>query len=83
MNNQENTTGGTARRYAMLAGRVDEAITRLERMAEEQTFDWFHIQQVNELLKSALLEAEEQYIEEAGQFPEPRLIVLPPKNRPT
>ena len=71
------------RRYATLAGRVDEAITRLDCMTEQQTFDWFHIQQVKDLLKSALLEAEEQYIEEAGQIPEPRLIVLPPRDRPT
>lgn len=76
MSNRKNFTGGTARRYATLAGRVDEAITRLESMTERQAFDWFHVQQVKELLKSALLEAEEQYIEEAGN--PPALIVLPP-----
>ena len=63
-------------RYATLVGRVDEAITRLESMTERQTFDWFHVQQVKELLKNALLEAEEQYIEEAGN--PPALILLPP-----
>ena len=63
MSNRKNFTGGTARRYATLAGRVDEAITRLESMTERQTFDWFHVQQVKELLKNALLEAEEQYLQ--------------------
>ena len=62
MRNQENAAGGCARRYAILAGRVDEAITYLEDMARRQDFDWFHVLRVTGLLKSALLEAEEQYI---------------------
>lgn len=64
--------------YAALVGQVDEAITCLEQMAEEQTFDWFHLMQVTELLKNALLEAEETYIEQAGEEPGARLIILPP-----
>lgn len=64
--------------YAALVGQVDEAITRLEQMAEEQTFDWFHLMQVTELLKNALLEAEDKYIEQAGEEPDARLIILPP-----
>lgn len=64
--------------YATLVGRVDEAITLLEQMADEQTFDWFHLMQATELLKNALLEAEERYIEQAGEEPGARLIILPP-----
>lgn len=67
------------RRYATLVGRVDEAITRLERMTQQQSFDWFHVQQIADLLKAALLEAEEAYIDE--QPPEGRLIVLAPHER--
>ena len=37
--------------YATLVGRVDEAITLLEQMADEQTFDWSHLMQATELLK--------------------------------
>ena len=62
--------------YATLFGRVDTAITILERMAEEQTFDWFHVTQVTEMLKAALLEAEEQYIN-ADEEADNRLIVFP------
>ncbi len=64
--------------YATLVGRVDEAITLLEQMAEEQTFDWFHLIQVTELLKNALLEAEEQYIELTVEEPDSSLTDLPP-----
>ena len=64
--------------YATLVGRVDEAITLLEQMAEEQTFDWFHLIQVTELLKNALLEAEEGYIELAVEEPDSSLTDLPP-----
>lgn len=69
------------RRYATLVGRVDEAITRLERMTQRQSFDWFHVQQIAGLLKAALLEAEEAYIDEQEQPPEGRLIVLAPRER--
>lgn len=60
--------------YATLVGRVDSAITVLERMEENQEFDWLHVIQVTEMLKSALLEAEEAYI---NAEEEPKLIVLP------
>jgi len=63
--------------YATLVGQVDEAITCLEQIAEQREFDWFHIMRVTELLKKALLEAEERYIEEKG----PCLTILPPKPR--
>lgn len=59
--------------YATLVGRVDGAITVLERMTENKNFDWFHVVQVTEMLKSALLEAEDAYIEAE----EPELITLP------
>ena len=62
--------------YAALFGRVDTAITILERMAEPQTFDWPHVAQVTEMLKAALLEAEEQY-RNADEEVDNRLIVLP------
>lgn len=61
--------------YATLVGRVDGAITALEHMAENQEFDWFHVIQVTEMLKAALLEAEDAYIEAE----EPELITLPPR----
>jgi len=63
--------------YATQVGQVDEAITCLERMVEQQEFDWFHIMRVTEMLKTALLEAEERYMEEEG----PCLTVLPSKPR--
>lgn len=66
--------------YATLVGRVDNAITILERMAEQQTFDWFHVAQVTELLKNALLEAEEAYIE-ADEKADHGLILLPPNTK--
>lgn len=59
--------------YATLVGRVDRAITALEHMTEQQEFDWFHVIQVTKMLKSALLEAEDAYIEAE----EPKLITLP------
>ena len=64
--------------YATLVGRVDEAITLLEQMADEQTFDWSHLMQATELLKNALLEAEERYIEQAAEEPDVCLTVRPP-----
>lgn len=66
--------------YATLVGRVDNAITILERMAEQQTFDWFHVAKVTELLKNALLEAEEAYIE-ADEKADHGLILLPPNTK--
>ena len=69
--------GGIKVSYATLIGRVDSTITYLEQMTAQQTFDWFHIVQVSEMLKAALLEAEEQYIEADD---EPALIVLPPRD---
>ena len=63
--------------YATLFGRVDDAITALDRMVEQGTCDWFHVTQVSEMLKAALLEAEDQYIEADD---EPTLIVLPPND---
>ena len=65
--------------YASLAGHVDDAITILEHMAEQRDFDWFHIVQVTEMLKNALLEAEKRYIEASGD--EPNLIILPSREQ--
>lgn len=53
--------------YAYLAGQVDDAITYLEDMIDQQAFDWAHTIQVTELLKSALRTAEERYIEAEGE----------------
>lgn len=65
--------------YATLVGRVDKAITIMNRIIERQSFDWFHMIQVTELLKAALLEAEEAYIESAEEM-ESRIIVIQPQN---
>ena len=63
--------------YATLIGRVDNAITVLEQMTAQQEFDWYHIAQVTEMLKAALLEAEEAYIETDEAEADRLLIVLP------
>lgn len=76
MSGKTKKSGDIAKIYATLVGRVDNAITVLERMTEQQTFDWFHIAQVTELLKNALLEAEEAYIE-ADEQADHGLILLP------
>ncbi|MDE7220996.1 MAG: hypothetical protein K2O45_15490, partial [Oscillospiraceae bacterium] len=65
--------------YATLVGRVDNAISVLEQITEQQSFDWYHIIQVTEMLKAALLEAEEAYIQ-ADEEREGRLIILPHTN---
>lgn len=61
--------------YATLVGRVDSAVTALEQMTERRESDWFHVIKVTEMLKSALLEAEEAYID-ADEEQDCRLIVL-------
>lgn len=65
--------------YATLVGRVDRAIAIMECTIEQQSFDWFHVIQVTEMLKAALLEAEEAYIESAGEA-DGRIIVIRPQN---
>ena len=69
--------------YATLVGRVDKTVTALENIAEQQAFDWFHVVQVTEMLKTALLEAEEAYIKAAEEMAG-SLIILPtaPKDQP-
>ena len=62
--------------YATLIGRVDTAITMLETITAQQNFDWLHVIQVTEMLKHALLEAEESYID-AEEESEERIIILP------
>lgn len=74
------TACNVAEIYATLVGRVDSAITILEHMAEHQDFDWFHVAQVTEMLKAALLEAEELYIDGMEEEPGGQLIVLPPRD---
>lgn len=66
--------------YATLAGRVDETVSYLEHMTEQQTFDWFHVACVMDMLKSALLEAEEYYINSTETEPDTPLIILPPRH---
>ena len=66
--------------YATLAGRVDTAIEELEDIIHQRTFDWVRAIQVTEMLRSALLEAEELYIS-AEEDPSPKLIVLDPQSR--
>ena len=66
--------------YATLAGRVDTAIGELEDMINQRTFDWVRAIRVTEILRSALLEAEELYIS-AEEDPSPKLIVLDPQSR--
>lgn len=66
--------------YATLVSHVDESITYLERMTDQQNFDWFHVAQVTEMLKAALLEAEELYIDGMEEEPGGQLIVLPPRD---
>ena len=65
--------------YATLVGRVDRAITVMEYMIERQCFDWFHVIQAAEMLKTALLEAEEAYIESAGEM-ESHIVVIRPQD---
>ena len=62
--------------YATLVGRVDDPLIILDRMAEQQSFDWYHAIQVQKMLKGALLETENAYIE-ADEAADNRLIVLP------
>ena len=66
--------------YATLAGRVDTAIEELEDIINQRTFDWVRAIRVTEILRSALLEAEELYIS-AEEDPSPKLIVLDPQSR--
>ena len=65
--------------YATLVGRVDRAITIMECMIEQQNFDCFHVIQATEMLKTALLEAEEAYIESAEEM-ESRIVVIRPQD---
>ena len=65
--------------YATLVGRVDRAITIMECMIEQQSFDCFHVIQATEMLKTALLEAEETYIEAAEEM-ESRIVVIRPRD---
>lgn len=66
--------------YATLAGRIDTAITCLEDMIDQRTFDWARTIQVKELLQTALLEAEDIYVS-AEDEPPPKLIVLEGKDQ--
>ena len=79
MNDRLKKTGGFMEIYATLVGRLDSAITIMEYMIERQNLDWFHMIQATEMLKAALLEAEEAYIE-ADEEMESRIIVIQPKN---
>lgn len=63
--------------YATFVGRIDEAITCLEDMIDQQTFDWVRTIQVKELLQAALLEAEELFVS-TEEEPPPKIIVLNP-----
>ena len=63
--------------YATLFGRVDNVITILDDMEKRHEFDWFHVNQVTEMLKAALLEAEEAYIEADEAKANSPVIVLP------
>lgn len=61
--------GRMVKLYAALVGRVDDTITYLEEMTRQKTFDWSHTMQATEMLKTALLEAEEQYIAAEEEAP--------------
>ena len=52
----------------------------LEDIINQRTFDWVRAIQVTEMLRFALLEAEELYIS-AEEDPSPKLIVLDPQSR--
>ena len=64
--------------YATLLGRVDMAVDYLEDMIDRRAFDWARTIQVTELLKTALLEAEEIYLS-AKEMEPPKLIILSPE----
>ena len=66
--------------YATLVGRVDNVITNLEDMAERHDFDWFHVNQVTEMLKAALLEAEARCIEAEEETPDNHIVVISAQN---
>ena len=76
MNDSTKTVRSITEIYATLVGQVDDALIILDRMAEQQSFNWYHVIQVRKMLKDALLEAENAYIE-ADEAADNRLIVLP------
>ena len=59
---------------------TNTAIEELEDIINQRTFDWVRAIRVTEILRSALLEAEELYIS-AEEDPSPKLIVLDPQSR--
>lgn len=55
-----------AQLYAYLVGQVDDTLQYLSQVLTERTFDFAHVDHAAEMLRNALLTAEDRYVE-AGE----------------
>ena len=52
--------------YAYLVGQVDDTLQYLSQVLTQRTFDFAHVDHAAEMLRNALLTAEDRYVE-AGE----------------